>query len=314
LSIETEWFRQAKYLNWCQIKKIPDACGNEYGYEHILACFIENLIINCHSCSATVFGHVQAINKLFELRNFPIPADLSDKSNMLSKIIQTCEREESIARQQSPLTKEMYVEMAKHSKASSQDSVHSVLFDFFNLIRVGGFRVSEYAQKTQTKVNEFEYASGNNVVKAFIPSDWQFYDASGRLMMIHSFNGLTEVPKQLRITFRIQKNHKNGQKITFTADDKHPHICPVCSACWVFLRTKRLGQFDDQPMGVYLNHQCIVEYLTGNKISELLQSIVKHCHPDLTKDEISRFSSHSGRVWAVVLFDEAGMNSDFIKS
>jgi hypothetical protein len=99
LRIETEKFRQAKYLNWCQIKKIPDACGNEYEYKRILACYIENLIIDCHSRSATVLGYLQAINKLFELRNFPIPADLSDKSNMLSKIIQACEREENIARQ-----------------------------------------------------------------------------------------------------------------------------------------------------------------------------------------------------------------------
>jgi hypothetical protein len=132
--------------------------------------------------------------------------------------------------------------------------------------------------------------------------------------MIHSLNGLTEVPKRLQITFRIQKNRKNGQKITFAADDKHPHICPVRSAYCIFLRAKRLGQSDDQPMGVYLNQQGIVKYLTANKISELLQSIAKYCHPDLTRDEISRFSSHSGRVWAVVLLDEAGMNSDFIKS
>ncbi len=67
-------------------------------------------------------------------------------------------------------------------------------------------------------------------------------------------------------------------------------------------------------MGVYLNHQGIVKYLTGNKIYKLLQSIAKHCHQDLTKDEISRFSSHSGRVWAVVLLDEAGMTPDFIKT
>ena len=120
---------------------IPDACGNEHGYKRILACFIENLIIDCHSRSATILGYAQAINKLFELRKFPIPADLSDKTNMTSKIIQACEREENIARQRSPLTKEMYVEMAKRAEASPQDSVHSVLFDYFNLIRVGGFRV-----------------------------------------------------------------------------------------------------------------------------------------------------------------------------
>jgi hypothetical protein len=34
----------------------------------------------------------------------------------------------------------------------------------------------------------------------------------------------------------------------------------------------------------------------------------------LTKDEISHFFPYSGRVWAVVLLDEAGMNPDFIKS
>ena len=67
-------------------------------------------------------------------------------------------------------------------------------------------------------------------------------------------------------------------------------------------------------MGVYLNHQGIFKYLTAYKISELLQSIAKHCHQDLARDEISCLSSHSGRVWAVVLLDKAGMNSDFIKS
>jgi hypothetical protein len=189
-----------------------------------------------------------------------------------------------------------------------------VLFDFFNLIRVGGFIVAEYAQKTQTKVDEHEYPLGSKVDKAFTSLDWCFYDASGCLVTLHSLDGPAEAPKKLQITLRIQKNCKNGQKITFTADDKHPHICTVCSAYHIFLQAKRLGQADDQPMGVYLNHQGIVKYLTGNKIAEILQSIAKHCHPDLMRDKISHFSSHSGRVWAVVLLDKFGMKSDFIKS
>ena len=67
-------------------------------------------------------------------------------------------------------------------------------------------------------------------------------------------------------------------------------------------------------MGVYLNHQGIAKHLTRGKIAELLQSIAKACHPDLTKQEMSHFSSHSVRVWAAVLLNEAGMNPDFIKS
>ena len=34
----------------------------------------------------------------------------------------------------------------------------------------------------------------------------------------------------------------------------------------------------------------------------------------MTPDEISHIFSHSGRVWAVVLLDEAGESPDFIKS
>jgi hypothetical protein len=37
-------------------------------------------------------------------------------------------------------------------------------------------------------------------------------------------------------------------------------------------------------------------------------------HPDLSDNKIKRFSSHSGRVWATVLLDEARMTPDFIKS
>ena len=296
-------------------QKIPDPCGNERGCERIVACFGLNLVMDCHSRSATIQGYALAINKLFELRGYPIPANLTDKDYMMSKIIYAREREENIARHRSPLTREMYVEMARRAKASSRDSIDAVLFDFLNLIRVGGFRFAEYAQKTQTKVDEFEYASGNKVIKAFIAIDRNFYDAKGHLMPLHNLEGLAETPKKLRITFRIQKNRKNnGQKITLVADDKHPHICPFWSAYRIFLRAKRLGQNDNQPMGVYLNHQGIAKYLTGRKIAELLQSIMKACHPDLTKEEISHFSSHSGRVWAVVLLDEAGMNPDFIKS
>jgi hypothetical protein len=67
-------------------------------------------------------------------------------------------------------------------------------------------------------------------------------------------------------------------------------------------------------MGVFANHQGVTKYLTASKIAEVLQSFAKICHPDLTRDEIMRFTSHSIRVWAVVLLDEAGMNADFIKS
>ncbi len=133
-------------------------------------------------------------------------------------------------------------------------------------------------------------------------------------MMVHSLDGLVDLPKKMKLTFRIQNYCQNGQSITFAANDKHPHICPVCAAYQIYLRAKCLGQLDDQPMGIFVNKQGILKYLTAKKISEVLQSVAKTCHPNLTRDEIMHFSSHSIRVWAVVLLDEAGMNPNFIKS
>ncbi len=100
--------------------------------------------------------------------------------------------------------------------------------------------------------------------------------------MVHSLDGLVDPPKKLKLTFRIQKNHQNGQSITFAMDDKHPHICPVCAAYQNYLRAICLGQSDGQPMGIFVNHQGIVKYLTANKIAEVLQSVEKACHPNLS--------------------------------
>jgi hypothetical protein len=86
-AVETERFRQAQYINWCKSKLIPDPCGKERRYERIVACFIENLMLDCNSQSATSQGFAKSINKLFELCNFPIPADFSDKENMTAKLI-----------------------------------------------------------------------------------------------------------------------------------------------------------------------------------------------------------------------------------
>jgi hypothetical protein len=81
-----------------------------------------------------------------------------------------------------------------------------------------------------------------------------------------------------------------------------------------FSHSQKTCQADNQPISVLVNNQDQTKYLTGSQIAELLQSMAKTTHPDMTPDEISCLSSHSGRVWAIVLLDEAGKSPDFIKS
>ncbi len=116
------------------------------------------------------------------------------------------------------------------------------------------------------------------------------------------------------MTFQIQKNRRNGQSITLVADDAHLDICPVRAAYCIYLRAKKLGQSDSEPMGVFVNIFGIKKYLTGGKIAKILRSVAKRVHPDWTADKLSRISLHSGRVWALVLLDKASMSPAFITS
>jgi hypothetical protein len=67
-------------------------------------------------------------------------------------------------------------------------------------------------------------------------------------------------------------------------------------------------------LAVFVNKNAITKYLTGNKISDVLQSTARTVHQDLSEDEIKCSSPLSVRVWVLVLLDEAGTTPDFMKS
>jgi hypothetical protein len=123
-------------------------------------------------------------------------------------------------------------------------------------------------------------------------------------MHVHPLNNeIRTFPNKMKVTYRIQNNRQNGQSITLVSDDDHPDICLVCAAYRIFLQAKCLGQFNSQPMAIFVNKHSDTKYLMGNKISDVLRSIARVVHPDLSEDEIKRLSSHSGQVWALVLLD-----------
>ena len=141
------------------------------------------------------------------------------------------------------------------------------------------------------------------------------FSTASRVINVNSIHGEPkEFLAKLRIIFQIQKNRQNGQKINLVANNDHANICPVRAAYRIFLRSKRLGQLDSEPMAVFVNKFGITRYLAGGKIADVLQSVAKAVHPDLSADKIKHFSSHLTRAWALVLLDKAGMTPDFMTS
>ncbi len=195
-------------------------------------------------------------------------------------------RKEDIACQCAPLDNKIFAEL-RHSAASSKncDLVNNLLFDFVSLGCYIGPRLSRYAQTTQDKVNYHTYPSGTLVIKAFVASDFMFYDGKKHIVKILDKDSFQQV-HLVKITWRFQKNHQNGQAITLSAEVNRPEICPVCSTMRLVLCARQLNQPNDMPLGMYRTKKGKSIYITGNKIAELLRKAVKSVRPDTTSEDL----------------------------
>jgi hypothetical protein len=91
------------------------------------------------------------------------------------------------------------------------DSLEAVVTNWFTFIRVTGLQLAENTQKNKSKVGVHNYHSGKQVIKAFLPKDWIFYNQNGRIIRDHpSGDEAHPSPKKMKITFWIQKNRQNG--------------------------------------------------------------------------------------------------------
>jgi hypothetical protein len=54
----------------------------------------------------------------------------------------------------------------------------------------------------QTAINEHEYPSGKHVIKAFMPTDWKFYNQEGNIMHDHPLNDdICTFPKKMKVPY-----------------------------------------------------------------------------------------------------------------
>jgi hypothetical protein len=111
----------------------------------------------------------------------------------------------------------------------SMDSEQNLIFDITCLGHYIGLRVSEYAQTSSKKVDYHTYPSGNKVIKAFTANNFVFFNEAGNTLELRDKSCLDQAHK-VKITWRIQKNRRNGQAITISAEVKNmsqnmPSLC-----------------------------------------------------------------------------------------
>ena len=216
--------------------KDPCPCGDEPGFIFLVGTYIEFLQYGVNYTNkdglwaATLAGYAKAVNKLFTLRGFTAPVDLSDPENYTGMKIMNHQKEEDISVQRYPLNSEILAKLATMASSStSMDSEKNLMFDMTCLGRFIGPRVSKYAQTSSKKVDYHKYPSGNKVIKAFTTDDFVFFNKAGNTLKLIDNSCLDQAHK-VRITWHIQKNCRNGQKITLSAEQSYHKICAVLAA------------------------------------------------------------------------------------
>ncbi len=162
---------------------IADPCSHQQGYQRIIAIYIKYLMSGVNFRNKDflrldmVRGYATSINVLFKLQDNVPPVDMANSNNISGILINNLVKEEDITRQRSPLDSDIFTELLCKSNVSwSRDSKHSTLF---NLVAIGcyiGPCVSKYAQTSDKNVDYHVYPSGKQVIKAFIASNFTFYD------------------------------------------------------------------------------------------------------------------------------------------
>jgi hypothetical protein len=165
---------------------------------------------------------------------------------------------------------------------------------------------------TQDKGDYHVYPSGTRIIKAFTANDFVFYHKNG-YVLTKIDNSLLKFAVSVQITWHIQKNRQNSQKIKLSADTKNPTICPIQGALRMVMRACCLAQPDNMPVACYRTKKALLLFITGSRIATLLCKAVKKVRPSTSADNLKKYSTHSLRVWACVLLDKAGMSPFFIQ-
>ena len=150
--------------------------------------------------------------------------------------------------------------------------------------------MSEYTQTSDKNVDYHVYPSGKQVIKAFIASDFTFYDEKSQIIADLSDVSLNIV-ERVHITWLTHKNCQNNQKITLLCDKANKAICPVLATLRLVLRARCLSQPDSMPVACYSKKDSLA-YITGTRIAVLFRAAARAVHLTITKEDEQRYSSH----------------------
>jgi hypothetical protein len=226
----------------------------------------------------------------------------------LKSILEMRRSWESLPNRREPFTQAMLEHLTHATLAAHTDSLDSTLRDWYAVGINAGCRRSEWAQEASKPI---KLSPDGECPLAFTRNDVLFLDANFRAIKLQQVASGRLLPNFVRLRWRFQKNHDNGETKTFATIRGGPS-CIVTAMIRIIQRSFRLRLSDTYPLAVF-GTSSVVTLINDSHITTSLRQLAVAVYGPMSTADLQRFSSHSLRVGACVLLHAAGKDEVFIK-
>jgi hypothetical protein len=244
----------------------------------------------------------------------------SDKSfaDPVRLVFKELERWEQMPNRREPFTLEMLALLQQQAKSTPPNGILRALCDWFLLGLHLGLRRSEWAQPKANANIGTQQLNQFHETQAFTINDFRFVSTTNQRFVgsaALAANPITLV--KLYVTFRTQKNGKNGEEKLLTAawdTDDAPNV--IKAALSIIRRHRDLAlNHPAIPLAIHAVDSTVC-HITDTAIEVVMRELARQTYKlDPTKDReaIQRWSSHSLRVGACVILHSTGRNATEIQ-
>lgn len=323
----------AEHMKWDDDYTLEKDNGSRRGLLQ-LAMYAQHLgtgnSLHCKSIkAATIQQYIQSVASFLALfgehpRDYRKEISTDTRlSQVLTSVFDEIKRWESVPNRREPFTLEMLADMTAHSAVAGcgEDSLQVALADWFECGLFAGLRLSEWAQEAQHSSMEAYKRNFKKQAGAFCLGDIGFEsNTRARYSAVEAVSPTCAGIQMTRcwITFRTQKNGKNGEKRLFTFNPRGGK-CFVSAMLPIVQRFIRICGAGDvtTPLALYKNgsgHQ--PRFITSVDIEKAMREVASRVYnldPKKDKAALQLWSAHSLRVGACVILHAMGFTETQIK-
>ena len=261
----------------------------------------------------TILGYMRAVNEYYKKHRFNPPFDKKDETDAARLLVEQKKYEDKPDKRE-PLHDKVIIKMMEMAEGGDPYGFRRAIWLWTGLGRFGGFRRQEFAMEKKYEIQVYVKPDDTRVVRAFTLQNFIFFDEDERILRTKLAVKKREIAQQLGTEYDIQKNRMNGEIITFNREPVCPGLCPVILGLDIVEMAMELGSTNpEDPLCIFRTESGDVCYLTGDMITKYYCFVTKLVFPTISEAELKLISTHSLRVKAACLLQQAGKDSVYIK-